>query len=644
MGKVIKSNTPNFFSKRPLLTGYYNEKFWMYMNNLWEDPAEYKVLMARRMFNMNYALMHEWDVSEDRQYLINGIMSNTAFLLSAKTIAERYASRNSFPRILICDDIMLHGRGIINLITKFQKLIMEYLAEIDVQVSERRLHLDLYSAISIYVFARNKDEGLLIDKSKYRLFTSEILSMNHLRELSIQISDYLRSCGVANTSYVLSARLPWHQLRVLSVRVFGNNTEEFRYKGRSQHVFFRERSPRILETMRICYPSEDSMDGGILTSLPVYGDISRDSFNTLCRLIANYMEQNARHSQIAVYLRRENDDLIKPKAQLVTFIYSILSMADFCRQNLQAEDGEIYKTLVGGDYSKIIANFDTSDFFRYEILSLCKNVSTNVSAGSMLWTFLDEAAQDLSIEQKKYRYSSEFRYVSGPEKTKRKKKYEDAEDIFYEVGMDAEYDAFRYTCTGEEYDSKRPGYDLISFRQYMHIMSRKRDSKDHSIGCMFGLMDGGLISMNLEADRDINGQMIRTVLKAGELSTYILPRRFSVFVPALAEVESRYKSVGNYVGDVISSFVDYLQDYCYKGNGSVDLRDEQILKTLQKKKSLLMYLYAAGQKFQDWNIDLRNERQYSSNKYFENEDGFSYDEEQVRKKHYLWIAKQYINQ
>ena len=646
MDTKYRSSTPDFFSRRPLLDGYNNEKLWVFMNNLWKDPANYKVLMARRMLNLSHALMQEWEVSGDEQYLTDGIMSNTAFLLSAIAIADRYAYRKRFPRILICDDIMLHGRGIINLLSKFLRIVKNRLAESGEEVSERRLEVDLYNSVSIYVFARNEDEGLLIDEEKYRIFAAQILPMKQLRELSLQISNYLQSCGVANTSYVISAKLPWYQLRILYKEWGDRLSETFQYKGRRQHVFFKERSPRILETIRICYPDGDPEKGGVLTSLPVFGDIPREAFSDLCRTVANYMDQSTRYSQVAEYLRQDNEELIKPKAQLLSFIYSILSLADFCRQRLNADSKDVYRILIDGDFDKIVTNFDTGEQFRYEIMRLFRDISMSKSASAVLWDYLDWAAQELILDRKKNsdaQYTGEFRLISGPDRKRRKKRYEDAEDIFYEVGTDAEYDAYRYIRTETEYDAKRPGFDLISFRQYMHFMYRKRSSSEHSIGCMFGLMDGGLISMNLEAEREREGQVVRTVLKAGELATFILPRRFSIFIPALAEVESRYRKVGRYVSEVISEFIDYLQDNCYKGNDNIELRDEQLLRALQKKRSLLLYLYSAGLMFRDWDFDLKNERQYLADRYDKYTDDFTGDEEQVRKKYYLLLADEFVN-
>lgn len=648
MGRYMNPRIPDFSSKKPFFEGNYNEQLWKYMTTLWEDPADYKVMMARRMLNLNDALMQEWDAKRNEQYLTDGIMSNTAFLLSARTIADRYAYRKRFPRILICDDIMLHGRGIIKLINNFMRIVSRRLAESSLQVDERQLEEDLYNSIGIYVFARNKEEGLLIDGNKYHLYSSEILPTNHLRELSLQISDYLQNCGTPNTSYVLSVKLTRNLVRKLLIAGTDIYSQPFQYQGRKQSVYFRERSSRILETMRLSFPNDDPGHGGVLTSLTVFGDIPGDAFDFLCISAAQFMEQNVRYSQIAAYLKMEDPELDKPRAQLLSFLYSILSLAEFCRQYLDADGTELYRILVSGDFNKIISNFDKGDVFHYEILSLFRAVCMDDSTALVLWDFLDRAALDLIPGQKKKERpvggNNRFRYIGGPAIGERHKIYEDAEDIFYEVGMDAEYDAYRYYRTGTPFNVDRAGFDLLSFRKYMYIMQENKNTWKHSVGCMFGLMDSGLVSLNMETTVGKDRNTVRTVLKAGELATYVLPRRFSVFIPALDMVESNYKKVGKYARDVIGNFVDYLKDYCYESGGHSDPRDEELLRSFRKKKALVLYIYSAGQRFHDWNIDLKNERKYMANRLTAEEDAFTFEEELVRKNHYARLARQFVNQ
>lgn len=626
---------------------YYNEDLLRFLDNIWENPAEYKVMMARRMLNLNYALMHEMDMGRDNRFLTSGIMSNTAFLLSAPVIADRYAYKKEFPRIVVCDDIMLHGRGVINLIDKFKKIVTSCLKDKHVEISSGQLEKDLYKALSIQIFARSEDEKLLFNKDKYLLYAAHILPVTRLRSMSAQISGFLQNSGVANTSYVLSAELPRYLVRLLDKDEGADLSWNFRYKEKSLRLFLRDRSSRIIETIRLSYADCGTKRKYVLTSLPLFGDLSEPSFNVLCSLVADYMEQNVRYSQVAFYLRREEKELAKEKTQLLSFLYSILSMTEFCKLNLHIEGKELYRTLVSGDFNKIISNFDTGEVFRYEILSLFRDCCMHRTPGSELWDYLDYFAQDLLWEKEREVYSnknSKFTAVNSLIDTDRTAAYENFENIIYEVGLDAEYGAYRYIRTNTEYDPAKPGFDVISFKQYMYIMNRKDSDIGKSIGCLFCLMDCGLVSMNSETIGEENGQKVRTVLKAGEMATYILPERFMILIPALAYVERHFMKSARNIREVMGTFIDYVQNYCYRQDRSAKDSDRDVLEALKRNKSLLLYMYSGGQTFQDWDMDFGYERKNSNGQYLLNEKRLTYNELMDRRRYYLEIARKFVNE
>lgn len=137
-----------------------NEKLLAYIENLWGDPAEYKVLASERMLCLNQALMQQ-QRPEDRD-IRTGLMSGAAFLLSAFSIADRYAYRKKFPRILVCDDVMVRGRRICDLIETFRRIIKGRLSATGVAVSGKQVDEDLYRALGVYKLFRRKPTVLTV--------------------------------------------------------------------------------------------------------------------------------------------------------------------------------------------------------------------------------------------------------------------------------------------------------------------------------------------------------------------------------------------------------------------------------------------------------------------------------------------------
>ena len=210
-----KYEKPDFSSKVPFLSPNYNKKIWEYMKSVWEDPADYKVMMGNRMFNLNEILMKEWGAHDNKEYEVKNIMSDTAFLFRAREIASRYAYRGRFPRILICDDVVMHGREIMGLLDKFLNIVYVFLAENQIKVSRRKLLEDINCSLHVYVFAASDNDRLLFDNGKYNLVRENILSPSSLHSLSQQISNFLYTNEIIDTNQVISGKLYFHQSRKL---------------------------------------------------------------------------------------------------------------------------------------------------------------------------------------------------------------------------------------------------------------------------------------------------------------------------------------------------------------------------------------------------------------------------------------------
>ena len=605
-----------------------SEKLWDYFENLWGDPAEYKVLVSEHMLCLNQALITERESGEIKQDPADNIMSGTAFLLSAARIADRYAYKKKFPRILICEDVMIRGRNVAVLIETFRKIVKDCLDAVGVQVNETRLSADLYKSVGIYVFARSADEELLINNGKYRIFRAQVLPVMDLRMLIAQISSYLQNAKAVRTPYLLSAQLPWYQFSPSDFHV-----RPFIYKGMRQYVFVKNRTPHIAETVRIsCHGGNE---GGILTGMPLFGNIDEQSFKTLCGHIADYMERNMRYSPIAAYLRMDYPGLTVPKLQLILFLYSVLSTADFCRQTLNIKGSELYKTLVSDIYICFV-HFGNNELFRYEILSLIKYLVSPKPDTSEIWDMLDRAAEAPYIIEKEDLHEN-FIPVYGPEEDDRRKLYEDTEDIFYETGMDSEYDIRRRIRRGIKYTAEEDDPDTLSFHRYMQIMGRKKNDIEHSVGCLFGLVDSGTVSMIQKQ----NGNVAEIAVRATELSLSILPERFQIFFPALAEVEKSCKRTGADTVDSVSSFIDSITPYDHRNNKPADMRDRHMVENLRKKKYLLLSMYSAAQNFTDWTECLEHRKVHNA----ENKDigAFTNSERQERENYFLTLAKDFVN-
>ena len=179
--------------------------------------------------------------------------------------------------------------------------------------------------------------------------------------------------------------------------------------------------------------------------------------------------------------------------------------------------------------------------------------------------------------------------------------HEVAEDIFYEIGINSECDANEYARSHRRFDPSVPGRDYIRFQNYLDLMKNNKIGYVTSIACALNLMDSGLLAMNLEVDSE---NKIQCILKAGELSTFVFPRRFFAFIPALSIVERGYLKKGFSAEIGISKFIDFLQEHCYQKEEGDNNENVELLRKLERSKAALLHMYNAGQKFQDWDVNL----------------------------------------
>lgn len=620
-------------------TGKRYDQMRAFMVNIWRSEAKYKIFMARRAFNLNYAFMEICDARKDDTLITDGIMSNTALLLCAEEIAGYYKRSKQFPRILIVDDLLFHGRGIIKLLDNFETLIVEFLEKDSIKENKTIIHEKLFSAVNIYVFAQNR-EGLLVDRH-YALKSELHLPMNELRGLSQQISDALQNCGIANTSYVLSVALSSYDSRELN---FGGNAFEysrlFRYRGYSQLYYYKFNN-NLLSTIRTNIPVNRQRLDRMFTSLVIFGDIISGDFDELCNMIAGQLDIIIPYSRIAEILRYHNDKLARPKAQMLSFLLSIECFADFYREKISTDSMRLYHIFLKSDYKKIVTNFDKVMLLQYEIVGLFKHICFEGVPEYTISDMVSNYVQNIRGTEEKSAVPC-FR-MGGVENIEESRSlYTAAEDIFYEVGINAERDAASYIYEQKKFEPTQSASDVLRLNQYLGIMNK---DSFKSIGCILKLMDSGLLSMNMEKNRD----NIQCVLKSGELAMYVVPRRFSVFISALAIVERNSQKRNIDLRIAISRFIEYLQEHCYEQNGCSTDDDVGLLRQLKESKGTLLYMYVSGQFFQDWDTELLTEgdridtieEQYG--RYGISQYQTKLWNETVRRKYYAYCAREFMH-
>jgi len=186
------------------------------------------------------------------------------------------------------------------------------------------------------------------------------------------------------------------------------------------------------------------------------------------------------------------DELVRPKAQMLSYLLSILSYANFFAEKISSKPQLIYKALCQSDYQKIAANFDRSAKIKFEIMQLFSHISQKDGLSTRIFQMVEARIKEQKPEEG---ISPAAGWQSG-RRDQSDSLHEFAEDIFYEVGMNAEYSANQYVQTQTPFDPAKPSNNSIPLEQYSQLMQRRGVKEIPSIGCALNLMDSGLLVVN----------------------------------------------------------------------------------------------------------------------------------------------------
>lgn len=645
-----------------VLTEYFGrntaECLCAFFENIWTSKVPYKVLMSRRAFNMNWCLMNLLNVSATKDYKTDSIMSDNGIMLCAEEISSFYLNYGYFPKILICDDILMHGRTIMRLITNLTDVIYKLLIAQNNNFQFDYVKGKLAESITVYVLAKSERNNLFDSDYSFRVEAN--FPMPEIRGLSQQISSFILDFGTANTSYVLSGNLTAEQENsLLSHKSQIEQNNSFCYRGRNELVYYRNISG-IIQTVRIHTQGKYDTGDRLITGLALTDDYDKDNFQDNCRFLSAYLSYAGIRGSITKLLSTEDALFNKNRMQMMQFILSVFCLTDFCRAELNMDNDAVYHLLINSDYKKIACNFGHTLKIKNEFLTLFNKICYENLDITILYNFVKK--KDVkSINTNNFKDKN---FVQINLETKEKDIFNLAEDIFYLQGLKAEKDASFFSKNDNlKYDYSKVPVDELSIKDYLHLMNVNNFSRNEAcIGTMLSLMDSGLISLNIGVD--IKNNSIGNVIHAGELATSVNVRRFSVFIPAFAYIEQKCDWNRNYSLNSIKHFIRFLSDHPYRHYSEIKAEDStlvhQLLEELDKEnlrskskiskkynqieiESNLLTLYLGDQYFWDWNTEkllVSGDRDsYNGNRL---EFHMSDEEEQKRKDYYIGCAQYFL--
>lgn len=578
---------------------------------------QYVCVMERRCFNL---------VAHFLPDLLDRVVTSNGLLCMGRDIAGYYKENDSFPRMLVCDDIVIHGRNLARFFYTLEEEVVEVFKESGMEFSfdqRRFLHRKLIEAVDIYAYVRSKHPLLLeydyIRKMQYERSCPDA----EVRDISLQITDFLNRSGETNTSFVLSfskslmyrrepkpradlgdwKRYVWD----LTEAEHGNapNGKMIAYIRGGQ----KDKPQNRISTVR--YYEEEARNQWV-TSVAIFRDCSAENLKEICRQICNSLKGDF-YKRIRSILNEETSQLQEVRWQLVNFFASAADFFDFYEAYMEPALDETapQKLMEQSNWRKISANFrgirrnldgEQPDPLDPRIGEELYQFCCNRELLKAVQHALDDNLEPLKPWP-----------LSGVTNSKEGRGIDAAaKRIAARLGMKQEQAAYDLEERPYSFEPKEYTGDAIPFFSFLEEMTKQGKDCDRAffpveegVVTILELLDGGVVSLRLH--QDVETKALQTVLKVGELATFYWPVLFSAYVPALAFLEGSCWRQNMKPREAVQRF---LRERAFVPGDPLPARltHYTLEEVRQRLLDLSQELYDCGQSYQGWDFENLEQR------------------------------------
>lgn len=575
-------------------------EFGFFINSIKRMAPEYAYVCAkeRRCFNIVARFLPQVNM-----------ISSRALMLKYAEIAEYYRDNGRFPRILILDDLMIHGRGVAKVLQQLEDMLVIKL--LDMGVLKRSdsyrytVYKELTEAITVFVYARSI--GVLFLEPNYteKLLAVKKLYADEMRDLSLQLSIRMAQWDIANTSYVYSVRSDLITEHLLDQKDGRIGTSEWvrrkwNYGGEEMILYARlhgNKKVNRIDTMRF-FPGRCSEEGWgkdplpLLTSFSFFGDLRETTMRKLIKEVYQIL-QKAELYHLADILKEDSNEqinivLMQTQIQLISFFLSVAMLMDFCIDIIPQD--KLDDIAMRGDIWKISRNFGKHDEICPELMQIRRKALRNKLKDTIL-RVIDEEAEELiqispsvALEQLGNDSKATMAVVNG-----------ELSKAIYHIEMNSERKAYElsarpYRFVPKEYQERCGQDGVISLRdlaQKKHFGAGGANIFSY-LAAFVAMMDSSAVSVRTKAIRGGNGEIrVSTLAKAGEKSAFYLPAKLAMFVPVFAFLEENTFNTPSTQKRTLRRYLEKLVNVYFSHDCS------KLCRVLENKKQVIAVKEAA---------------------------------------------------
>lgn len=605
--ECINMHTPHFSILQKLaeevLGVHYQPLKRFYTNILFSMEYEYIVFVARRSIALAelffVILWNETESEWNKNYLEESwarVTTDSTILSYAGQIAQEIKSGHH-PKILIVDDVLVQGNGLNELLSAIEDNVMGKLRELDATDITLERWREVVNTIHIRIFAQNNKLSVVNLQYQLKLKPAYKMGPQAWHDLSRRISNMIIATGLANATFIMGAEIfSTSEDDYTSIETLVNGkllvdsetviTPKSYNVGKltERHYFgwSRSNSNRIsyfcsLRVIKNCYTA-----GYRLMPFVFLPQLSEKSYKLLKNRICEKWGMSKENN-----ILNPNQDTSRLEYEIMLLHLSESLLTCWTKAagiQLKKEYFDPLKVSLNYTINRIQPMIDSFEFMRL----------TNPAylfSWDELKAVLDEATADAPTFD--VRVAGEFgdprRYL---------------EDFVYETKIQELMESYRYYNSMRPSDLWSTGFSLQENRtRNWHIaledfVNRAKqlicDSSLESIICnLLSFMDEGIVTLKVRK----HGNSHTQVLRMGEQSLFVWPKRYDKYHPVLSYLEERSVRSRRSLREDLLDFLQYAQRIN-------EISSEENVETLTDELiSYLRSLYESGQELEDWDID-----------------------------------------
>lgn len=549
-----------------------------------EDNLDYVVFVVRRSYIL--ALIMEKIEGKKMEDISSAtFLSDASILLHCREMARFYIDTGRFPKLLICDDILIHGRNINHLIDAIEDELISLLP----YCNPDKIRSDLEKSTQINVLKIASGISLLHGRYGKKLDLSLVTEPKTWRKLSNDISTLILKSRITNASYIYSMHITKDYFNKIKNGEKGLIHTNYRDIDQYTKVWCVNKGNYVKALLTLRFIKDDS--GYRMAPFAFMPDIDSSVTEQIMSLFIDKVNIDDFASLMRLYHSYKG---MRSYNEFLTFLLSNVILKDICQKyDIYADDDD-----VSDEIRKLARNYN------FNTLRQTENCLKSTLKKYMF--SIDELKKELEtiIPDDEAVLLDEFMLCgyNNWERTNSNRVRKALEEYFYEKSWLEERKA--YILKNQPYSpdinySKRV---VTSVFDVLHDTMDKRNENELDIymAYILQMMDAGILAVSSYApnDKEVDGLM--QFAKAGEQSAAIYPSEMYEYIPVLA----------------------YMQEECDKWH--IDLESEIdsfcgkhkewfTVEKLQELKDFVKRLKDVGQKVSDWDWDYNDKNDCSNN-------------------------------